>query len=88
MEAAGAAVVEEAAPAEEPAPQPAGNLICPVCGSVIEPHFKFCPGCAHPVEELSAPEPVEVHKRCPQCGKIWDDDMNFCADCGVPLIVG
>ena len=87
-----AAAMTEQPVAEEPvvdAPESEQQArICPVCGAVIEPHFNFCPGCAHPVAELFPVEPAEVHKRCPQCGKIWDDDMNFCADCGVPLVVG
>jgi hypothetical protein len=48
-------VAPEAPPAEPPVPEPAAPLICPVCGTEVEPGDAFCSSCGASLKPAAAP---------------------------------
>jgi hypothetical protein len=47
---------------------------CPKCGTVVDPHVNFCPGCRY-----------SFHPTCPQCRSTVRRGDTFCANCGTQI---
>ena len=65
---------------------PAGEMVCPGCGTEYEEGKKFCTNCGSKLEAKPVPV-VEVpqEKICPGCGVVVADGMKFCNQCGTKL---
>ncbi|HET7100791.1 MAG TPA: zinc ribbon domain-containing protein, partial [Terriglobia bacterium] len=53
------------------------SLDCPQCGSKVNPHFNFCPGCQ-----------FNLRPNCPQCRRAVATGAHFCPHCGFKLQAG
>jgi len=65
---------------------PAGEMVCPGCGTEYEEGKKFCTNCGSKLEAKPVPV-VEVpqERTCPGCGVVVADGMKFCNQCGTKL---
>ncbi len=74
----------DGAPAElRVQPTVVSGLVCPSCGTPLQPHHKFCPNCGAPAPAPQAPpKPTETSKFCMNCGTKILADAKFCGSCG------
>ncbi len=78
----------EGAPPELRAPvvAPAGGLVCPSCGTPLQPFHKFCPNCGAPAPAppMAPPPPPTAAetKFCISCGARIPATASFCGSCG------
>lgn len=59
-------------------------LVCPSCGTPLEPHQKFCPNCgtAAPTPPPPPPAAMPESKFCISCGAKIPVGAKFCGTCG------
>jgi len=74
----------EGAPAElrtQAVPSIAVGIACASCGTMLQPHQKFCPNCGAPAP---SPPPVAAPetKFCTSCGAKLPAGAGFCGSCG------
>ena len=58
-------------------------LVCPSCGTPLQPHQKFCPSCGTPAPvPPPLPPPEAETKFCTNCGAKLPVSAKFCGSCG------
>lgn len=63
-------------------PSAASGLICPSCGTALQPQHKFCPSCGIPAPTPTLPPPTEGARFCVSCGAKLPTSAKFCGACG------
>jgi RNA polymerase subunit RPABC4/transcription elongation factor Spt4 len=59
----------------------AGGIVCPSCGTALQPNQKFCPNCGAPAP--APPQPTMTEKKfCTNCGAEMPKSATFCGRCG------
>jgi hypothetical protein len=59
------------------------SLVCPSCGTPLQPQHKFCPTCGAAAPTPPPPTPVaEGQKFCMSCGAKLPASAKFCGSCG------
>jgi hypothetical protein len=57
-------------------------VVCPSCGTPLQPHQKFCPSCGTAAPERPPQPPVAETKFCISCGARIPVAAKFCGTCG------
>jgi hypothetical protein len=73
----------EGAPAELRVQAPVvSSLVCPSCGTPLQPHHKFCPNCGTAAPAPPPPTAQASTKFCISCGGKIPATAMFCGSCG------
>ena len=63
-------------------PSAVSGLVCPSCGTSLQPQHKFCPNCGAAAPVPTPPAPAEVKRFCMSCGAELPASAKFCGACG------